>query len=1007
MTPLPSGAIHSPALSSDGSILWFLADPGALAGGPGLRWFDTASLAVHLAVPGTIHNYAVDATGTMVAVELAEDHPELGDSNGFPDIYVYNSNSGELALASRRMAAPESGKYGAAGPWISENGEWTLFESISEDIAETDRNRASDIFVYNNLTRAVTLISSTATNLSQTALYGAAEPVFALGGAAVLYTTAATLFSMSSDVLGSPDLHLRNLTGPPKHILVNATKTLPIVPQCCEAPAVSSDGALATFRSGYPNRKLHVKNMATGELAEIPGPHPTMTNLPPSQISNNGGRITIFRPDPAPGGGGLVFEVHDRPTGRWIAAVASDSGASASFFPNWFRLSSDGGHLFFTARPEAICCGSSNQSPAQLYYRDLDAPSPPMAEFLEAGKVSRTWPDLPDTGGVGGVAVAETPNGAAPFTLAWESTTSSADGELRTDIWWTRFPSESPPLSLRAALKATVDSATTPGNSALGPTPLDDGGKWVVFESNARLTSHPKSAFRQIYLRALNGGDPLLVSAGADGALGDGDSFLPIISPSGNAVAFFSWASNLASGVENTNAPNLFLFDRDLGRIELVNTALSEGGALVTGSIPLPPSLALSADASRIAFWAKTNSAAPYYDLLLRDRKIGLTTRMTPPFASQSSIPPRTSPQLTRDGRLLFWNSGSGYPSGFSGQSANSLHFIDTGRREYLDFTYAFPGFGSLSPFPRMPSFDATGTKMVYLAGPITPVVCFRSLDQIGPHTLGTNYAAAGISLDGRFAVMASKAPPAGPRLEFISLPDRARSQILLDSTMSNLLGRPLSFSMSTNGDWTTFVSGPNHAPSGDTNNMLDIFVAHRPTGTLRRLTAFQGLGASHPVISPDGSFILFNGLGDFGDDRNGAIDIFMAPIAGEAVDTDDDGLDDSWEFAHFNTLSTAPGDDADGDGMTNLQEFVAGTNPRDGSSILALQAVKSLTTGAVHLFWPAAPGVLYQVEFREALDDSPWRPLGPSAAYPTSAATLVDPNPSSPSRFYRARVAR
>lgn len=46
------------------------------------------------------------------------------------------------------------------------------------------------------------------------------------------------------------------------------------------------------------------------------------------------------------------------------------------------------------------------------------------------------------------------------------------------------------------------------------------------------------------------------------------------------------------------------------------------------------------------------------------------------------------------------------------------------------------------------------------------------------------------------------------------------------------------------------------------------------------------------------------------------------------AADTDQDGLPDEWELKYFGEDPSAPGDDADGDGQNNLQEFQAGTDP-------------------------------------------------------------------------------
>nr|WP_321349275.1 LamG-like jellyroll fold domain-containing protein [uncultured Methanoregula sp.] len=44
--------------------------------------------------------------------------------------------------------------------------------------------------------------------------------------------------------------------------------------------------------------------------------------------------------------------------------------------------------------------------------------------------------------------------------------------------------------------------------------------------------------------------------------------------------------------------------------------------------------------------------------------------------------------------------------------------------------------------------------------------------------------------------------------------------------------------------------------------------------------------------------------------------------------DADQDGLPDAWERQYFGNLSRGPDEDYDGDGLTNLQEYLAGSNP-------------------------------------------------------------------------------
>ncbi len=49
--------------------------------------------------------------------------------------------------------------------------------------------------------------------------------------------------------------------------------------------------------------------------------------------------------------------------------------------------------------------------------------------------------------------------------------------------------------------------------------------------------------------------------------------------------------------------------------------------------------------------------------------------------------------------------------------------------------------------------------------------------------------------------------------------------------------------------------------------------------------------------------------------------------------DVDGDGLSDAWELTFFGSLQASATTDSDGDGLTNLEEFQAGTNPNVGDS--------------------------------------------------------------------------
>jgi type VI protein secretion system component Hcp len=87
---------------------------------------------------------------------------------------------------------------------------------------------------------------------------------------------------------------------------------------------------------------------------------------------------------------------------------------------------------------------------------------------------------------------------------------------------------------------------------------------------------------------------------------------------------------------------------------------------------------------------------------------------------------------------------------------------------------------------------------------------------------------------------------------------------------------------------------------------------------------------------------------------------------SGSATDSDGDGMPDEWEIAHDLLVGYNDADeDADGDGFTNLQEYLLGTDPRSGASFFKVTvAPVSGSPGIYQLTWNSVVGKDYVIEW-------------------------------------------
>jgi hypothetical protein len=119
-------------------------------------------------------------------------------------------------------------------------------------------------------------------------------------------------------------------------------------------------------------------------------------------------------------------------------------------------------------------------------------------------------------------------------------------------------------------------------------------------------------------------------------------------------------------------------------------------------------------------------------------------------------------------------------------------------------------------------------------------------------------------------------------------------------------------------------------------------------------------------------------------------------------ADTDGDGLPDSWETGRSGFSAGNPADalrDDDGDGMTNAEEYFAGTDYLNNSSYLhsAIQA-----SGVRELTFPAISNRAYVVQYNDSLNPLLWSNLVIEPGRTSDRVVTITDDTPRPNRYYR-----
>jgi hypothetical protein len=215
------------------------------------------------------------------------------------------------------------------------------------------------------------------------------------------------------------------------------------------------------------------------------------------------------------------------------------------------------------------------------------------------------------------------------------------------------------------------------------------------------------------------------------------------------------------------------------------------------------------------------------------------------------------------------------------------------------------------------------------------------------------------------------------------------------------------SIAFDTEKDWFSFGAAPyaSYVLSVTTGTVWDCEVELRtPDGVVELSESSTVYGASGGTLHwtnrvAGGTFYIR--VGGFAEFTTGSYQVAIS--GGTFADVNANGLPDIWEMQEFGNLTNTAENDSDGDGLSNKNEYQAGTHPTNSASVFVAQSLQE-QTDHFGLSWQAIQYGAYRIlRATNIANGSSWQVLGTNLNTDGSGMeSYVDPTGSLPKAFYR-----
>lgn len=295
-----------------------------------------------------------------------------------------------------------------------------------------------------------------------------------------------------------------------------------------------------------------------------------------------------------------------------------------------------------------------------------------------------------------------------------------------------------------------------------------------------------------------------------------------------------------------------------------------------------------------------------YWDIFLRDRVGGTTTRISISSAGVQANGSSDNPRISSTGRyVVFDSAATNLVSGGAPQYQVYLHDTTNQTTEIISVSSSGGSNNGVASRPdvssdgRFVTFDSNSTNLVSGAGSGTHSEVYVRDRQNGTTQVVTSGDASsnGARMDcsGRFVVFVSSATNLVPGdtngRGDVFLADRLGTSISLSNLTISSNSSSTRPTLSCNGNYVAFDSFATNLVAGDTNASNDVFRYDRVAGSLGRVSlsssATEGNNdSSYATISGDGRYITYHSYATnlVSGDTNATVDIFLTDVSSGVV---------------------------------------------------------------------------------------------------------------------------